>query len=263
MYVNKTKEGIKVDNVKSQREWLKANFNLLSNIETDQKQKFQQPPIQKDLEEGAEIIDLPEVTRDVVIKKDVFDCLMDRKSNRVFTEEALSLEELSFLLYMTQGVKKVVGKVNFATFRTVPSGGARHPFETYMVVNNVSGLKKGVYRYLASEHKLIHLFDENNLEEKVSEAVSGQKFVASAPVIFIWSCIPYRSEWRYNVAAHKTILQDSGHLCQNLYLACEAIGAGTVAIGDYAQEIIDEFLMLDGEDEFVIYAAPVGKVSAE
>ncbi|ERI94470.1 SagB-type dehydrogenase domain protein [Clostridiales bacterium oral taxon 876 str. F0540] len=263
MYDIKTKEGNIMYNVKYQRQWLKANFNLLDIIETDQKQKLQQPSIQKDVEDGAEIIELPEVSRDVVIKKDIFDCLMDRKSNRIFTEEALSLKELSFLLYMTQGIKKVVGKVNFATFRTVPSGGARHPFETYLVVNNVEGLRKGVYRYLALEHRLAYLFDENNLEEKTEDAVSGQKFVAAAPIVFIWSCIPYRSEWRYNVAAHKTILQDSGHLCENLYLACEAIGCGTVAIGDYNQDSIDKFLKLDGEDEFVIYAAPVGKVSSE
>jgi len=170
------------------------------------------------------------------------------------------LKELSFLLYMTQGVKKVVGKVNFATFRTVPSGGARHPFETYLVVNNVDGLKKGVYRYLALEHKLVYLFNEDNLGDKVTEAVSEQGFIAAAPVVFMWSCFPYRSEWRYHVAAHKTILQDSGHMCQNLYLACEAIGCGTVAVGDYNQDLIDKFLKLDGEDELVVYVAPVGKV---
>jgi SagB-type dehydrogenase family enzyme len=79
-------------------------------------------------------------------------------------------------------------------------------------------------------------------------------------VAFIWSCIPYRSEWRYNVAAHKTMLLDAGHLCQNLYLACEAVGCGTCAIGAYNQEAIDEFLGLDGEEEFVVYLAPVGKV---
>lgn len=252
-----------MDKAKLQREWLKSNFNLLNNIETDQKQKLPQPPLQKFVEEDAEIIVLPKANKDVITKQNIFDCLMERKSDRIYTEESLSLEELSFLLWSTQGVKKVVGKVNFATFRTVPSGGARHPFETYLVINRVEGLRKGVYRYLPLDHKLIFLFDKNNMEEEVAEAVSGQKFIASSAVIFVWSCIPYRSEWRYDISAHKTILQDSGHLCQNLYLACEAIGCGTCAIGDYNQEIIDKFFMLDGKDEFVIYAAPVGKVKTE
>jgi SagB-type dehydrogenase family enzyme len=252
-----------MDKVKEQRELLKANFTVLADIETDQKQRLTQPPIQKPVEEGAEIIDLPEATQEVIVKSNIFDCLMERQSVRNYSGEALTLEQLSFLLWTTQRVKKVVGKVNFATFRPVASGGARHPFETYLIVNNVEGLKKGAYRYLAIEHKLVYLFNEDNMQERIAEATSGQKFISTAPVVFFWSCIPYRSEWRYHVAAAKTILQDSGHLCQNLYLACEAIGCGTVAIGDYHQEVADRLLRLDGEDEFVIYVAPVGKVVKE
>ena len=49
-------------------------------------------------------------------------------------------------------------------------------------------------------------------------------------------------------------------MCRNLYLACESIGCGTCAIASYRQEELDQFLGLDGEDEFVVYLAPVGKV---
>ena len=56
------------------------------------------------------------------------------------------------------------------------------------------------------------------------------------------------------------IAVDAGHVCQNLYLACEAIGAGTCAIGAYDQEAMDALIRVDGKDEFVIYIAPVGKV---
>jgi SagB-type dehydrogenase family enzyme len=66
-------------------------------------------------------------------------------------------------------------------------------------------------------------------------------------------------EWRYDIAAHRVILLDAGHVCQNLYLASEAIGAGTCAVAAYDQVLIDGLLNLDGEDEFVIYLAPVGK----
>ena len=67
-------------------------------------------------------------------------------------------------------------------------------------------------------------------------------------------------EWRYDLAAHKVIALDAGHVCQNLYLACEAIDAGTCAIAAYDQEELDELLGLDGENEFAIYLAPVGKI---
>ena len=67
-------------------------------------------------------------------------------------------------------------------------------------------------------------------------------------------------EWRYSIAAHKVIAIDAGHVCQNLYLACEAIGAGTCAIAAYHQELMDKLISVDGENEFTIYLAPVGKI---
>jgi len=66
-------------------------------------------------------------------------------------------------------------------------------------------------------------------------------------------------EWRYHLAAHKVIAMDAGHVCQNLYLASGAIGAGTCGVGAYDQEVLDALLRLDGNNEFVIYLAPVGK----
>jgi SagB-type dehydrogenase family enzyme len=78
-------------------------------------------------------------------------------------------------------------------------------------------------------------------------------------VTFIWTAIPYRTEWRYGPLAPKLIAQDSGHVCQNLYLACTAIHAGTCAVGAYNQSKMDTLLGIDGIDEFTMYCAPVGK----
>ena len=127
-------------------------------------------------------------------------------------------------------------------------------------MNRVSGLESGLYRYLPLEHKLVHLRSDPGLPEKVSEGSRGQAFVGQGAVVFIWTVIPYRAEWRYSVVAPKMIALDAGHLCQNLYLASEAIGAGTCAIGAYDQDKMDALLEVDGNEEFVIYAAPVGKV---
>ena len=67
-------------------------------------------------------------------------------------------------------------------------------------------------------------------------------------------------EWRYDLAAHKVIAIDAGHVCQNLYLACTSLGLGTCAIAAYHQEACDELLGVDGEVEFTIYLAPVGRL---
>ena len=63
------------------------------------------------------------------------------------------------------------------------------------------------------------------MPQKLTEATLGQAFVGQAAVVFIWTTIPYRMEWRYGLASHKVIAVDAGHVCQNLYLACEAIEA--------------------------------------
>jgi SagB-type dehydrogenase family enzyme len=104
------------------------------------------------------------------------------------------------------------------------------------------------------------MFDDIDKLSKIDEYSFNQQFVAKGAVIFIWSCIPYRSEWEYYTVAHKAILLDAGHICQNLYLACESIGLGTCAIASYKQKEMDEFLNLSGEEEFVVYLAPVGKI---
>jgi len=147
-----------------------------------------------------------------------------------------------------------------ATLRTVPSAGARHPFETYLSVHRVVELVPGLYRYLPLDHKLVLLWEDQGLPAKIVDAALGQKFVGEAAVVFIWAAVPYRTEWRYSIRSHKVIAIDVGHICQNLYLACEAIGAGTCAVGAYSQAAMDGLLGVDGEEEFTVYLAPVGKI---
>jgi len=241
------------------REIMKAGFEKMSDSLTDQNEGIKVPPVQKEVPTGAEVIQLPAVDRSILSEVDIFNCLNNRKSRRQYLPENLSLAELSFLLWATQGVQ---GKFNNdqQTIRTVPSGGARQPFETYLAINRVADLKPGIYRYQPLEHQLVYLFSVEDQVEKVADAAHGQGFVGDCAVTFIWSTIPYRCEWRYTVESKKIILQDSGHLCQNLYIACEAIGCGTCAIGAYNQQKFDSLLQLDGIDEFTVYVAPVGKV---
>ncbi|MFX1538720.1 MAG: SagB/ThcOx family dehydrogenase, partial [Promethearchaeota archaeon] len=230
-------------------------------FQTDQQKKVPNPPLQKPYPEDATIIDLVEVDNITCGKATpLFDVIKNRESRRVFTEDPLTLEELSFLLWATQGVHAVTKHHGAGTKRTVPSGGARHAYETYLVINRVEGLQPGLYRYLAIEHKLLFLKTKEEVNEAKLEKIAPQSFVLRGAVIFVWAAVPYRMEWRYSIAASKGIAQEAGHICQNLYLACEAIGAGTCGINAYRQEIIDELFELDGEDEFTVYIAPVGKI---
>lgn len=230
-------------------------------IETDMKKGLPRAPVEKPLPEDAELIDLVPAERLTVGDMPLREVIARRRSRRRYTKDPLSLEELSFLLWSVQGVHSVHElKDGIATLRSVPSGGSLHPFETYLLVNHVEGLNPGLYRYLPMEHKLLFLYADEDLPDKVAEACCRQRFVKRGAVAFIWTAIPYRTEWKYSIASHKIIAQDAGHMCENLYLASESIGAGTCAVGAYLQEPMDRILGVDGEEEFTICVAPVGKI---
>jgi len=241
------------------RHFLKANRWAEWRVsETDQKKGIPMPEAQKPVPSGALLVTLVPPEDFHVGDIPLIQAIRNRKSHRKFINQPLTLEELSFLLWATQGLRSPYQKGS-VTRRNVPSGGSRHPFETYIFVNNVVGLQPGMYRYLPITHELMFMFNRVSLEAEVHQGSSNQ-YVEGCAVTFIWSVLPYRTEWRYSFLSPKIIAQDSGHLCQNLYLACEAIGAGTVALGAYDQDKMDEVLGLDGEDEFTVYVAPVGKV---
>lgn len=231
----------------------------LNNMETDQQKELSQPAIQKSCPASSTLIDLTPVENFDCGHLSVLDALKNRKTRRSFSDESLTLEELSFLLWSSQGVKKIVNK-GYATLRTVPSAGARHSFETYLAIFNVESLDKGFYRYLPLEHKLLFLYSIDDMDNRLIDATFNQKFVSNSAVTFIWSTIPYRMEWRYDVAAAKLIALDAGHVCQNLYLAAESISAGVCAIAAYDQDKMDDLLQVDGKNELTVYLAAVGRV---
>jgi SagB-type dehydrogenase family enzyme len=226
---------------------------------TDQSRGVPPPPIEKGYPADAERVDLvPPNEFQTLPSTDLLCAIANRQSRRQFSKTPLMQQELSFLLWATQGVREQ-SSVEHA-LRNVPSAGARHALETYLCVLNVEGLDRGFYRYLPLEHQLVVEYRDDNVAEKVGWAAFQQNWMSSAATVFIWSAIPYRTEWRYGLAAHKVILLDAGHVCQNLYLACEAISAGTCAVAAYDQELMDHLLKIDGMDEFVVYLAAVGKV---
>ena len=226
---------------------------------TAQSEGVEPPPLQKPAPAGSRIIPLPDRNSWSIPPCDLQSAIANRQSRRRFTPAQLTLDELAFLLWASQGVRKVLHPA--AVLRTVPSAGCRHPFETYLAVVRVSGLESGIYRYLTLEHSLVQVREIINLPARLVAACLGQSFAGEAAVSFIWTVIPSRSEWRYAEASYKVIALDAGHVCQNLYLACEAIGAGTCAIAAYNQALVDDLLGVDGDEEFGIYLSPVGKVS--
>lgn len=246
-----------MDFVKTYRDFLKGHLGAWEGFVSDAREGVPRPPSQKPHSDDAVLVDLVAPQDLTVGKMPLIDAMRRRRSRRQFTQEPLSLEELSFLLWATQGVWRTF---SFGSLLTVPSGGAQNTFETYLAVHRVTGLDAGLYRYLPLQHRLCLLRVDADIAEKIGAI--WETWLAKAAVAFLWTTIPYRKEWLYHGSfSAKCIAMDCGHLLQNLYLASEAIGAGTCAVGPNDQATLDAFLEVDGTEEFFIYGAPVGKLN--
>lgn len=231
-------------------------------FESDQELHRPQPPLVKPPMAGPEArLALPRDFSALPMKNDLVGLIRDRHSSRVYTQEPVSLLQLSFLLWATQGIKHIRGK-SYATLRTVPCGGARHEFETYLLVRNVEGLAPGAYHYLPMEHALELLHPVPDMAAAISDTLCGQSWAAKAGVVFYWSMVPYRAEWRYGIYTHRVALIDLGHVGENLYLACSGLGLGVCGVAAFSHETCAGIFGLDGEEEYIVYTSPVGNVRA-
>ncbi len=248
------------DPIQQFRFFLKDSIRKIIDFSlTDQSRGVPAPPIQKPYPNGADIVPLPNAeTWTSIPSVDLLTAMTNRRSHRSYLSEPLTIEELAFLLRSTQGIRQIAD--HGTAFRFVPSAGCRHAFETYICIMNVESIAQGLYRYLPVEHALLQIQLDDTIHSRISEASFRQSFVGKSSVTFVWTALPYRMEWRYGLAAHKVIAIDAGHVCQNLYLACEAVSCGCCAIAAYDQDLMDRLVQVDGENEFVVYLAPVGRI---
>jgi len=223
----------------------------------DRTQALPAPPLEKAAPEDCPAIPLPKPEDITVPPIDCRTAIGRRRSIRHYARAPLTLEELAFLCWSTQGIVEV--KAPFYTLRNVPSAGGRHAFETYLLINRIGNMQPGLYRYLAFSHSLVPVDTKKGVADRVMASCLGQAFVRSSAVTFIWSAVIYRMAWRYSERAYRLVHLDAGHVCQNLYLAGEQIGCGTCAIGAFDDRQMAGVLGIDGEEEFVVYCATLGR----
>lgn len=180
--------------------------------------------------------------------------IRSRRSERSYRPEPITMEQLSQLLWATQGTTR---KARHNQYRAAPSAGALYPIETYLVVNRVGGLDPGLYHYDAPEAAL-QLLKAGELGPQTAAAALDQPMAETAAVVFIWTAIPERGKWKYLERAYRYIYLDAGHIAQNLYLAATALGLGCCAIGALYDDEVNRLVGVDGESETVVYMCTVG-----
>jgi SagB-type dehydrogenase family enzyme len=222
-----------------------------------QSQGLPQPLLELPWDEKAELVSLPAPSDLNLPTLDLQTAIEQRKTVRAYSDQELTLTELSYLLWCTQGVKSATDRPSL--LRTVPSAGARHPFETYLLINKVGGLEPGLYRFISTKHSLLALDLQPDIAEKITHACLDQKQILKSAITFLWDAVVERTSWRYGQRAFRYMHLDAGHVCQNLYLAAESINCGVCAIAAFDDQLLNDSVKLDGIHQFIIYAASLGK----
>jgi SagB-type dehydrogenase family enzyme len=202
---------------------------------------------------SAERIELP--VPDVNEGPGLWEVLRTRRSVRAYTQDPMSLDDLSQILWATQGLTASVGDLGL---RTSPSAGALYPIETYLSVNRVETLQPGLYHYDVEKHALEKL-REGDFSGDVKAGALDQQIAERAQVVFIWSAVFQRSKWKYLQRAYRYVFLDAAHIAQNLALAAQGLGLGSCQIGALYDDDLNRLLDLNPKDESVIYMSSVGK----
>ena len=154
-------------------------------------------------------------------------CIVQRRSVRSFSDQALTKDELGQLLWAAQGVTGPEGG------RAVPSAGALYPLEVYVIARNVASLAGGVYHYQVSSHELLLTASGHDSEALVGAAL-GQDWIAGAPACICIATIFERTTAKYGERGRGYVYMEAGHAAENVMLQAVALGLATTMVGAFS-----------------------------
>jgi len=189
------------------------------------------------------------------IGPNLWEVLLHRRSIREYSKVPLSMEELSNLLWATQGITV---NASYPWYRTAPSAGALHPIDTYLVVNRVEGLEAGIC-FLRVQDFSLEVRNKGDFSRQIARAALDQEMAQAAAVVFVWVAVIGRSRQKYRQRAYRYVYLDCGHLGQNLYLAATAMDLGCCGIAAFYDDEVNELVGVDGHEETAIYLATVAR----
>ncbi|UCH66742.1 MAG: SagB/ThcOx family dehydrogenase [Ignavibacterium sp.] len=183
----------------------------------------------------------------------VEEALHKRRSIRDYTNEPVTIADISQLLWAAQGITE-----ESYGLRTAPSAGALYPLEVYVATSNVEDLTPGLYKYKTQNHT-IKKIDDGDKRKDIANAALGQDAIENSSAIIIITAVPERTEVKYGRRAERYVQMEVGHAGQNIYLQAVSLGLGTVMIGAFKDDALKKVLDLPkNENPLAIY--PLGKI---
>ncbi len=199
--------------------------------------------------------DRPTITLDLpTAENPFFEVVGRRRSSRTPLPVPLKLEELANCLYSGLAITShVVTPTGTLPLTPTPSGGARNPYEAFVLVQNVEGLDRGFYHYSGLKHQLRLV--SSAVPNNPADLLAGQDWANPMPVLIFLVAVLERTMWKYNEdSAYKIVMIESGHIGQNIMLAATAQGFSACPTAALAHNLISSHLGLDQITHTPVYA---------
>lgn len=181
-----------------------------------------------------------------------------RRSGRLYSGEALTLDELSRLLLYGYGITDAR-----SGYRAVASGGALYPLEIYALPLNVVGLPSGVYHYNVEHHGL-DVVEQGDVLDRLKQCVSFQDVqVDTAALVMVITAIFERSTIKYKDRGYRLILIEAGEVAQNLGLLATAMDLASCSLGGFQDDELSKLLGIDGHREAPLLPVVFGRGSVQ
>lgn len=185
------------------------------------------------------------------------EAIVQRRSQRVFAAEPVTLDELSRLLYLSYGK---TDPTEGSFLRAVGSGGATFPLEAYVLALRVTDLETGVYHYNV-EHHCLEVVDRRDCSQVVHEELyTGGIDVDDAALVVVYTAVFRRSTAKYLDRGYRMILMEAGAAAHNLCLVATSQGLGTCQIGGFLDDELSRTLGIDGREEAPLLPVVVGRM---
>lgn len=249
--------GGRIDDFSLVHESLKARVEDIIESRFKEISEAKAPPVIKEYPDAPQI----ELPRDFIELPHAIDrVIRARASRRDFSNEPISIQELSSLFHYTYGVRRYQPAYNAREFpfRFSPSSGGLQAVEIYAVINSVEGVEKGLYHYNAARHSLEQL-ELGNMRYRIVNCSLFQGWLQHAGVVLLLTNVMERVRWKYGARGYRYIHIDLGCLTQSLYLVTTALKLRCCAVAAYLDDAVNELLRIDGRDEFVSLLMGLGK----
>lgn len=212
--------------------------------------------------QARELIALPEPSS--LPKDSLANVLIGRKTCRTFTDEAISLEDVGTLLYLSLGylherendVDETIVE-GLGARRSSPSGGGLNACEGFLYVQNVSGLQPGLYAYHSTNHALS--FVNPAPDSPLGQLLCGQHFINNLPVGLFITARFDKLWWKYEHSrAYRMAYVEAGHISQTFQLVATALGLNTWLTGALTDDQVETLLGLEDNAEQPLFFVGCG-----